>query len=282
MLSTTPPSPLFASMKPHAALIQHDADRRVSVRHLCSILLSTWTVTPKRSQPNASDSTFVQYTYDATLFERDPFFGGPITAHVPLHEYVQRQLCYGTSLPFPCAVLALRLIDGYHKSTLGCVNYSNAHLLFAVALMIATKAHCDEVVPWSYTQQVVGIASSLLSNLEVIVLFENRMNIIPSVEQYVQFRSMIVVDAIPVRMHLSSFCEVDSKLCSCEELHSYELACLTSTGGLSDDAANTPQQASLTTSITRGGHLASPILQKCGGSCSAFPSTPHCVRLVAV
>jgi hypothetical protein len=267
-------------VKPHAALIQHDADRRVSVHHLCSVLLSTWAVTPNRSHAAASDSTFVQYTYDATLFERDPFFGGRIAAHVPLHEYVQRQLCYGTSLPFPCAVLALRLIDGYHRSTTGCVNYSNVHLLFAVALMIASKVHCDEVVPWSYTQQVVGIASALLSNLEVIVLFENRMNIIPSVDEYVQFRSMLIVDS-PGRAHLSSFREVD--ISSCDELLSFELGCHNSTSGLSDDAGQ--QQMPFTKSITRGHRVAPPTPQQCGGSCSASVAmTPSvlCTRLVAV
>lgn len=182
----------------------HDADRQVPIQYLCNLLLSMWATPPTPRSRCPRDESFVHYKYDASLFNRDPFYGGSITAQVPLPEYLQRQLCYGTTLPFPCAVLAIRLIDGYHRSTMGCVDYSNAHLLFGTALMISSKAHCDEVAPWSYAREVIGVSSSLLTNLEIILLFENRMSVIPSVEDYMNFRALLV-PARARQLHLSCF-----------------------------------------------------------------------------
>lgn len=213
----------------NAATFIDDASRVVDVEHLCNILVNRWRCPPETRLVGSADPAYMRYTYNPAVFRtNDPFYGGPLLS-ISLNGYVQRQLKYSTMTPFPCAVMALRLMERYHSSTMGVVDHSNAHLLFATALLIANKVHGDELLSWQHYCHVVGASSPLLSNLEVIMLFENRLDVIPNLDEYSRYRSMLLIQPI------------DKGLCFLRVESTMFDRCNSSNTDGESDSANTPE-----------------------------------------
>lgn len=193
------PIPMSA-VSSHSAIQVHQSTPLTDVPNLvdtvCSLLVTRWAApSPRFPEATATGgdvhAPFISYTYHPEYFESADPFECAALHRVPLPHYVDRVFRYMTGSDVDCLLGALRLIDRYHLET-GCtIAHHNAHLVFFVALMVSTKCMSDVAHRIDYYSRVAAVPRHQLTQLELIVTFECRWDILPQPWELKKYASLL-------------------------------------------------------------------------------------------
>jgi len=182
------------------------------VENTCTLLMNRWMAPSPRfpattaAGGEASAQRFISYSYHPEYFESADPFECAALYRVPLPQYVDRVFRYMTGSDVDCLLGAIRLIDRYHLET-GCtIGLHNAHLVFFVALMVATKCLSDIAHRVDYYARVAAMSRHQLTQLELIMSFECRWDILPQPSELERYA------AILERAGIASLCDAEAPL----------------------------------------------------------------------